>query len=379
MHPPDDKRVHYKEAVSLVNNGFDVVHVCPHREDHYDLDGVEIIGFEGKRSILGRIMQMPRLYKMAAATNADVYHCNEFESWAVGVWLKWFRKAKLIFDAHEIPSHDFAESRFPKFLHPLVIFVVRMFVKFFLLFTDQIVLAKKTAALDFAKTRVPQVLVQNFTDLTCQNEDVLKPANSNEDWIKVVHLGAINRVRGWPQMLDAVAAAKNKKIFLHVIGKFGDNSDDEFLARVKELGLEDRVRFDSWIPYDEVYDALLSCDVGIILFQPVMLNFTHALPHKLFDYMLAKLPVIVPDFAIEVRDIVKDSEAGFLVDPTNIDEVAGVLDQLADDKALRETMGENGYNAVFETYNWQNEEQRLIDMYRAIEDEHIAAQDKASA
>ena len=168
-------------------------------------------------------------------------------------------------------------------------------------------------------------------------------------------------------MLDAIAATKNKNIHLRVIGQFGDNTDQDFLDRVAELKLEDRVTFESWIPYEEVYKALRQCDIGIVLFQPGTFSFVHALPHKLFDYMLAELPVIVPDFAIEVAEIVDESNAGILVDAANIENVAVALDKLADDKDLRKKLGQNGRQAVIETYNWQNEEKKLIDMYQELD------------
>ncbi len=371
MHPADDKRVHYKEAVSLVKSGFSVAHICPDPKGDRMLDGVRIVTFAGKRSILGRLACLKTLYDLAVSENADVYHCNEVDSWMVGVALKVRHKKYLVFDSHEIPSHDFAETRVPRRLRPLAIFVLRLLFRLMLLATDKIVLAKTSADLDFRATKVPKVLVQNFSDPDVGIAASV-PAPANNDAVTVIHLGAINRARGWPQMLDALTRTKNKNINLRVVGQFGDNTSDAFLARVKELGLENRVTFEPWIPYDQVPALLRQCQVGIVLFQPVMLSFTHALPHKLFDYMLAELPVIVPGFAVEVADIVRSSDAGILVDPANIEAVAHTLDQLAEDRNLRQRLGQNGRKAVLETYNWQNEKKKLIAMYDTIR-ENLAA------
>lgn len=363
MHPANDKRVHYKEAVSLIKAGFAVTHICPDPEGNRILDGVKVVTFGGKRSILGRLSRLKALYDLAVTENADAYHCNEVDSWMVGVALKILHKKYLIFDSHEIPSHDFAETRVPRLLRPLVIFCLRILFRLMLLFTDNIVLAKRSADLDFRKTRVPKTLVQNFSD---PDVTTMAAANNNGSDITVIHLGAINKMRGWPQMLAALALTKNKNIKLRVIGQFGDNTQDEFLQSAKDRGLSERVIFEPWIPYNEVFAALKACDIGIILFQPVMLSFTHALPHKLFDYMLAELPVIVPDFALEVAEIVRSSDAGILVDPTDIDKVAQTLDLLAADPALRQRLGGKGRKAVLETYNWQTEQKKLVAMYEGI-------------
>lgn len=364
MHPANDKRVHYKEAVSLVRAGFDVVHVCPDKEGDRVLDGVRVVTFGGSRSIAGRLGQLAKLYRLARAENADVYHCNEVDSWMAGVALKIAAGKTVVFDSHEIPSHDFAETRVPKPLRPLAVVFLRVLFRFMLLFTDRLVLAKKSADLDFRGTRVPKVLVQNFSDPAAGAGVAAAP--SNDDGITVVHLGAINKMRGWPQMLDALALAKDQRIKLRVIGQFGDNTGDEFLAYAGQKGLKDRVIFEPWIPYDAVQRALSECHVGIILFQPVMLSFTHALPHKMFDYMLAKLPVIVPDFAVEVAEIVKESKAGILVDPTDAQKVAEALDLLAASPDLRRQYGDAGRKAVLETYNWQQEGKKLVEMYEGL-------------
>ncbi len=363
MHPANDKRVHYKEAVSLVKAGFDVTHICPDKDGDRVLDGVRIVTFGGSRSIGGRLKKLGTLYKLAKQQDVDVYHCNEVDSWMAGVALKITTGRKLVFDSHEIPSHDFAETRIPKLLRPLVIFTLRAIFRIMLLFTDRIVLAKKSADLDFRGTRVPKILVQNFSD---PEGAALAPQASNDDSITVVHLGAINKIRGWPQMLDALALTKNKNIKLRVIGQFGDNTGDEFLAYAATKKLSTRVIFEPWIPYDAVQRALRECQIGIILFQPVMLSFTHALPHKMFDYMLAELPVIVPDFAVEVADIVKSSDAGVLVDATDVQKVADTLDLLASSPDLRKRYGLNGRQAVLETYNWQQERTKLVGMYEGL-------------
>lgn len=366
MHPADDKRVHHKEAVSLVKAGYDVIHICPDAKGDRMLDGVKVVTYTGKRSIAGRLTQLSTLYRLAVDAQADAYHCNEVDSWMVGVWLKISHGKTLVFDSHEIPSHDFAETRLPRPLRPLAIVMLRGLFQVMLRFTDRIVLAKRSAALDFPHAKVPMVLVQNFTDPDMAGDIETISAAKDDKPITVVHLGAINRMRGWPEMLDALCQTRNTDIRLSVIGKFGDGSEDEFLAAVKSMNLSHRVDFTPWLPYNEVYAALRRADIGIILFQPVMHSFTHALPHKLFDYMLAELPVIVPDFAIEVADIVNQSGCGVTVDVTDMAAVAGALDRLADDAALRRELGIAGRKAVFETYNWTAEEKKLVDMYAEL-------------
>lgn len=364
MHAPDDKRVHYKEAVTLARAGFRVVHVAPGNGSRSTVDGVEVVTFRGRRGVIGRIGQLARLYRLAAAVDADVLHCNEVESWLVGVALRLTRGKRVVFDVHELYAANFAQSRFPRPLRPLVVGTIKSLYRVVLPFTDRVVLAKRSAALELPASGPSQVLVQNFVDLAA--EPLPDPdgegAPRETTFVTAIHLGAINRFRGWPQLLDALALT-SASVRLRVIGRFGDNTEREFLDRVSELGLVGRVEFEPWIPYHEVMGSLRRCSIGLIVFQPVRLNFTHALPHKLFDYMLAELPVIVPDFAAEVAEIVRDAGCGLVVDTTDPAAIASALDRLAGDPEERERLGRNGRAAVLERYNWAPEGDRLIEMY----------------
>jgi len=236
-------------------------------------------------------------------------------------------------------------------------------------FTDRLVLAKRSTAEEFGNTKVPLVLARNFVEISggdMLEKESIQPKIKSDASIRVIHLGAINKTRGWPQMLEAINLCQNKNIVLHIVGKFGDSSQAEFEQQVRDMGLQSRVIFDSWVPYNEVQDVLRSSDIGIIMFQPVLHSFTHALPHKLFDYMLAGLPVIVPDFAVEVSEIVSEAECGLLLDVTKPRVVADALDWLAEDVESRRQLGEKGRAAVLDHFNWEQEGKLLLKMYQGL-------------
>ena len=370
-HPSDDKRVHYKQAMSLVRAGFDVSHVVRDTGQPEMVDGVRLVKFEGAKSLWNRAMQVFRVYKAARSVPADVYHCNEVDSWLVGLFLKRKTGAKLIFDIHEIYSSNFAENRVPRPFRPLVMKLFRLAFRPMVRGTDHMILAKQSVAVDYPESsREKQIVISNYVEL--DDEAAVEPVRADDGQCVMIHLGGINRQRGWPQMLEAFALAKSQHLSIRVIGSFWDGTDGEFLDRARELGVADRVEHKEWIPYETVPAATRECHIGLIMFQPVLLNFTHAMPHKLFDYMLAGLPVIVPDFAVEVAQIVRETEAGLIVDVSDPAAIAEAFDRLANDPELRRRLGENGRKAVLETYNWGAEAERLIAFYRGLEGEQRA-------
>src|SRR6185312_3217645 len=172
-HSATDKRVHYKEAVALLRAGFDVLHVVHDGDEAGVLDGVTLVKYAGGKSIAARLKQLPRLYRAARSTHADVYHCNEVDSWCVGLALKMRTGARVVFDAHEIYSGNFAQRNFSPALQPLAAAALNGIMAVATYFTDRLVLAKASAGMDYPRSSKPkQILARNYVDLNAE------PANS---------------------------------------------------------------------------------------------------------------------------------------------------------------------------------------------------------
>ncbi len=366
-HTPRDKRVFDKEAVSLANAGFRVLHLAPDDKIGNHERGVEIVTYSPPSGLWGRIVQLPLLYKKAAQINAECYHCNEVDSWLVGVLLKITHSKLIVFDVHEHYPSTFAESRFPRWLHPVIAESIRLVFRLLTPLTDRIVLAKKSVSIDFMGSKKKQVLVQNFTSLAYRDMEL--PQKLSQDGhnpnlpITAFHLGLIGRKRGWSQLLDALTLVNSKNIHVKIVGTFNDGSQREFENRVLELGLQERIELREWMPFEQAFQELIVADIGLVLFQPGIQNHVFALPHKIFDYMLAGLPVIAPEFAEELSPIVREAQCGLLIDPSKPEQIANALDNLATNPLMGKRLGLNGRQAVIEKYNWESEAVKLIDMY----------------
>ncbi len=370
LHPPTDKRVFDKEAVWLAGVGFDVVHVAPGSEGSTIKSGVRILTAPAMTGIWGRILNGPRLFLRARRVRADCYHCNEVDSWIVGVALKITLGCKLVFDAHEAYPEHFADTRFPKALGPFVAGAMRMVFRTLLIFTDRVVLAKESVARDYPDTS-KQVLVRNYVSASYALQNAPTQTRSLENIrIRIIHLGLISRARGWPELLESVAgSSKNFELFF--VGQFNDGSEAAFRQRAAELGMRDRFTIDEWMPFEDAFRLVCSSNIGVIAFQPGIHNHVHALPHKMFDYMVAGLPVVAPAFAVEVSRIISEADCGLLVDPSKPASLKEALEFLADHPEERARMGQNGREAVLSHYNWENEAERLEQMYREFQSEGV--------
>jgi glycosyltransferase involved in cell wall biosynthesis len=282
------------------------------------------------------------------------------------------RHKKVIFDVHEHYPSTFSEKKFfPDRLRSLISRFVRLVMLLFSVFTDRIVFAKKSVSIDFPYFKDRQVLVRNFSSIAYSRSEIKRNVadkdKGDHSMISAIHFGLISRERGWPQILEAMKMIESPVFHLRVIGSFYDGSYDDFRKSVKEYSLEDRVLVMDWMPFEKAWPYMLSSDIGLVLFQPSRMNFFYAFPHKLFDYMLAGLPVIIPYFAREIAPIVNEEECGILVDTSKAKAIAEAISLLINEPSERIRLGNNGHHAVIKKYNWEREAKKLVDMYLDIE------------
>ncbi|MCE2922580.1 MAG: glycosyltransferase, partial [Roseomonas sp.] len=102
--------------------------------------------------------------------------------------------------------------------------------------------------------------------------------------------------------------------------------------------------------------------IALILFQPGAENHRLALPHKLFDAMLAGLPVIAPAEAKEVAAVIEDGAYGALVDAADPAAIAREVARLAD-PVRRSALGQAGRRAALARFAWEGEAARLVALY----------------
>lgn len=108
--------------------------------------------------------------------------------------------------------------------------------------------------------------------------------------IRLVHSGVSVPARQIHVMIEAVRdTSADVTLDLFLV-----NSDHAYYRRLVELSATtDRVTMNEPVPYDQLVGTLNQYDVGLAIFAPVTFNLEWCLPNKFFDYIQARLGVIV--------------------------------------------------------------------------------------
>lgn len=351
-HPPADTRVVRKQGAALAADGFGVVHLCPGgAEAPGCVDGVRIVTHRH-----GRLRGLLALAREAAALRPDAIHASEPDAWLAALIAARRCGARVVLDVHEhYPSR--LDARLPGWLRPVARAAIARACGWMGRAADAVVVAKDGLDAPFAGARL--VAVRNYAPAPAA-----PPRTHAAGPVTLVHLGALGRARGWPQMLDALARCPPDTRLL-LVGRFTDGSDAAFHARAAALGLSARIELTGWLPQDAALARLHGADIALVLFQRGEENHRLALPHKLFDAMAAGLPVIAPVFAEEVAAVVREAGCGVLVETGDAAAIAQAVAALAD-PARRSALGQAGWQAARGRFAWEPEAARLVALHRDL-------------
>lgn len=191
----------------------------------------------------------------------------------------------------------------------------------------------------------------------------------SEDNFTLVYAGGFGATRDLSTLIKSVSLLDKKKYpnvkVILVGGKGRAYANLRKLAN--DLDVSDRVQVLRWLPQAEAEQLMLDADVGVV--PHVKSPHTDAtIPHKLFQYMWRRLPVIVSDCA-PLQRIVSENRCGLVYRSGDAEALAKCIVSLYRDRELTQRMGAAGARAVEETYNWNAAGETLCTIYRRLKAE----------
>lgn len=173
----------------------------------------------------------------------------------------------------------------------------------------------------------------------------------------ILYQGSLNMGRGLEHIIDAMQYIENAK--LDIIGD-GDITQ-QLKERVKSKNLENKICFKGKIPFDELYKETQKADLGIALEENLGLNYYYALPNKLFDYIQARVPILVSPFP-EMVNIIDKYNIGTSYNHSNPRNLAAKINDIFEQEDIYLKWKQNTEKAAQELC-WENEEHVIMNIY----------------
>ena len=353
VHRHDDVRIYHKEAKSLRQMGCRVTILCP------DYEGTDELGIQFRKVSVpkGRFARMltasRRFAREATRIPADFYHFHDPE--LLGAGLRLSRKGRVIYDIHEdVPRQILTKP----YLKPWAAKLASRWMErrerkavrrlFGVVAAEPVIYERMKG---FCRHLA---LVCNYPILSEFTEPQLD-FSRRED--KVCYLGGITEIRGAFEMLEAVREGCPAELLLA-----GEYETEELRRRMEAHPGFARASYLGFLTRPQVREMLSQVKAGLVTLHPTP-KYQTALPVKMFEYMIAEVPVIASNFPYW-SDIVNDAGCGICVDPMKPEEIRGAVDYICRHPDIAREMGRNGREKVLEKYNWDREKEKLFALYR---------------
>ncbi len=348
LHPAYDARIFFKECRSLTKH-YDVYLIAPNVED-CDKDNIKVRGVVLPEKRLERFLSLNIVYKKMKEIDADLYHFHDPELMKIAYKIK--RQGKVvIFDSHEdVPSQILDKPWIPKLLRKPVSKVYSIYEAFYFKRFDGLISVTPNIVNRLFRINQRTVQVTNYP--------IVYPFEDNRSWDRnVCFIGSISP----HYMLDVIISLLDKaEAKMIIAGLPTDHLND--LKKEKNWSLVD---FKGFVSHSECLGIIQRCSVGVCLsrYRPNAGYKKGTLGVlKLFEYMMAGIPVVVTDYDLWV-DIIERNNCGICVNPNDERAILNAIIFLLDNPEKAKEMGENGRRLVEDAYNWESQEKILFDFY----------------
>lgn len=282
----------------------------------------------------------------------DIVHCNDISALPVGVLIKLFsRKVTVVYDCHEHQTEiKGLGGKKQKFMKKLEALLVK--------FADQVCTVSGAIADDYARLyQIPRpALVLNcpFYQEQGPNNLFREQLGIRADQKIFLYQGGFAVGRGIELLLEAFS---------------GLETDDNIIVFMGSGPLESQVRkkadeqstifFYPGVSPDVLLGYTASADYGISFADDSCLNHSYCLPNKLFEYLMAGLPVLTSNL-VEMKTLVESQGVGVVAPTNNVEGFRqAVQNLLAQDLP---TLQSNVLKAR-EIYCWEQQEKALKAIY----------------
>ncbi|MFD1708053.1 glycosyltransferase [Siminovitchia sediminis] len=284
----------------------------------------------------------------------DIYHSNDLNTLPQGyICAKWrFRKKKLVYDSHEVQT---SRTGYDSALYGKM-------EGFFIRKINAMIVENHTRA-EYSKNLYgfyPSV-VHNYPFQEIGQSAEKAPLHEKlglpEDEKILLYQGGIQMGRGLDKLIKAAPLFKEGTLVLIGDGRI----KPDLIQLVKDMGLEEKVKFLPKVPLKELPKYTRNAYLGFQVLNNVCFNHYSASSNKLFEYLMAGVPVVACYFP-EIKRIVEGEQVGLCIDPHSEKEIAWAVNELLENQALYRKLANNCAGAKHK-YNWEQEQRHFLSVY----------------
>ncbi|WP_414052828.1 glycosyltransferase [Macrococcus animalis] len=288
--------------------------------------------------------------------HADIYHSNDLNTLPQGIICSKMRlkPKKLVYDSHEVQTSRTGYN--PK--------TIKFFESFMLKFVDEMMVENHTRAKKneelygfYPKTLYNYSELYNIEDKP--DVDLHAELGLPKDEKILLYQGGLQQGRGLELLIEMMPQVKEGTLVFLGAGKL----EKTLKEMATNSTVSERIKFVEKVHFKLLPSYTKQAYLGFQVLQNICFNHYSASSNKLFEYIMAHVPVISCNFP-EVKAVVNQG-VGIAVDSHDINQIAEAVNKLVADENLRAQYSEK-CKEIKKIYNWENEKEKLLDVYNAL-------------
>jgi len=362
-----DARV-WKEARSLADAGYrvrvigcsyDVQRTRRRAEGAIDVLEIPLGSRAGRISLAGRVLTLVRLWSAVLRTSARAYHAHNIHPGPAAWLASKLRSARLVYDAHELYGEPGGDGPVYAFVSRLELFLERRMVRT----ADAVITTNPTRAGVLTERHGRDgITVLGNVPMLVEEIRPVDPGYAPDRRTLLYQGGIYAETRSFRETIAALPELP--EIDFAILG-FGREHDlDLIRSWADEHGVADRVRLLPPRPFTELVGTAAAAHIGLVPIKPTTLNNQLGDTNKLYEYLMAGLPIAASDLP-EIRRVAQEGEppVGELFDPFSPESIAAAIRRILDTPDAYDDRRREARRLAVETYNWDAEEVRLLALY----------------
>jgi glycosyltransferase involved in cell wall biosynthesis len=245
---------------------------------------------------------------------------NDYETLPIGVRLKEAQNTTLLFDAHEYSPLEFTESlRWRTLQQPLIEHICREYIPRATIAVTVCREIAETYEREFGKRFE---IITNATEF----ED-LQPSPTDSDKIRLIYHGGASRSRQTHKQIEMMRFLDDRfELSLMVLGQ------PNYVESLKKMAQPlSSIKFLPPVGTNEIAAFTNQFDVGIYSLPPTNFNNKYALPNKFFEFIQARLAVVIAP-SPEMARIVREFDLGVVAEDFSPESMAAAIKTLTPEK-----------------------------------------------
>lgn len=248
---------------------------------------------------------------------------NDLDTLPASFWAARLRGVKLIYDSHEL------FTQVPELIHRKRVQTVWKWIEYrFVSRLDHAITVNQSIAEIYR--RLYKVRFKVVRNVPYKKEPLPDPTLKSTYAGKqiIIYQGALNVGRGIELVIDTMQYLENAVFILAGSGDI----EMKLQKQVAEKGLADKVLFKGRLSPGDLFQLTCTADLGISLEEDRGLNYRYALPNKIFDYIMARVPVLCSDLP-EMARIVRTYGVGVATLDHEPEKLAGIIRYMLKERA----------------------------------------------